>query len=244
MRRVKVLIIWILLMFVGYSSFSDEVSIIDSLKNELAASSHDTTRIYLCAHISEKYQDTGIDIDSAKYYAKKAINIAGKNLAENAESDDFDETEKYYIKYEAKAYYIIGYCYLDEGNFNEAIPQFEAAIALCERIDSKEGIAENYTPLGIIQYAMGNYDGAIDYFQKGLDIFIEIEDSLSIASAYTSHHGRNQLGDTGRDPVRQDLAGHGGDHRRDQPGGPRLLLYSFSRGYFYLQHKEQLLNHI
>lgn len=186
MRRAKVLIIWMLMMLAGYPSFSDEVSIIDSLKNELEASSHDTTRIFLCTHISEKYQDTGIDIDSAMYYAKKAINIAGKNLDKNADSDYFDETEKYYIKYEAKAYYVFGYCYLDEGNFSEAISQFEEAIALCESIDSKEGIAENYTPLGIIEYAMGNYDGAIDYFQKGLDIFIEIEDSISIASAYNN----------------------------------------------------------
>ncbi len=186
MKSTKVLVLLTFLLFCNKILISSESHILDSLKTEIAKSSHDTTKIYLFFCISEIYQDTGINIDSAIFYSKRAIDIANKNKPKEIIIDKIDETDKFFVKYEAKAYYVLGYCFIDEGKFDEATSFFEEAIALCKSIDSKEGIAENYTPLGVIQYAIGNYEGAINYFQKGLDIFIELEDTVKVASSYNN----------------------------------------------------------
>ncbi len=185
MQFFRLLFVFSVLVFASAVSYSQNTKI-DSLKNELKKSLHDTTRAGIYARIANNMVDMGLDSDSVNFYADKTIALAEKNLPKNITIPVKDSIVISFILYKAKAHYIKGYNFLNIGEFNDAIPFLEKSIEIFELINNYSEIGACYTPLGIIQYALGNYEGAIEYFTKGLEIFIELDDQTRIATSYNN----------------------------------------------------------
>ncbi len=60
------------------------------------------------------------------------------------------------------------------------------SLTLAKKLDWKEGIAKSYNSIGGNLYALGNFDEALDYFQKSLKLNQESKDSLEIAKNFTN----------------------------------------------------------
>jgi len=57
------------------------------------------------------------------------------------------------------------------------------ALEISQKIDYKVGIAKSYRVLGVSQWAMGNYEKAMDAHFKSLELYIQLGDSSGIAAS-------------------------------------------------------------
>src|SRR5678816_3987491 len=112
MRRIFLALITILILQPCFSQDAERRAI-DSLENELAASSNDTMRLILLEQAAEKYSE--INYDSSFYYAEKAVTIA-RSLDLKLE--------------EAAALRIMTYAQINLGNFPRALQYLLPAIEM------------------------------------------------------------------------------------------------------------------
>ena len=182
--KFKILFLILIFTLNINNSFARNQEILDSLKTELKKPIHDTIKANLYHIIARQYLST--KIDSAGFYAKKAISFTGERIPADIEIPVTDSVLNYLIRCKAEAYYTLGETYSYVGSFTEAIPYYYKAIEFHEKAGYQRGIADAYTPLGICQYALGNYPGAIEYFQKSLEIYLELEDMDKVASCYNN----------------------------------------------------------
>jgi tetratricopeptide (TPR) repeat protein len=84
-------------------------------------------------------------------------------------------------KFEANALNIIGVCYMNKGNYPEALKNHFASLKIREEIKDKKGIAASYNNIGLIYYYQGNYPEALKNYFASLKIQEEIKDKQGIA---------------------------------------------------------------
>ena len=142
---------------------------IDSLKGLINIQKDDTLKVLNLISLSSAYINSDINevfryaneakIVSEKINFKKGIGLATKS---------------------------VGLAYSKQGNFSEAILQFQISLEIFKSIQFKTGIANMYSNIGAMYDNMGDDSKAIDFNLKSLRISEEIKDQLRIGTSYNN----------------------------------------------------------
>ncbi|HMN32024.1 MAG: sensor histidine kinase [Chitinophagaceae bacterium] len=181
---------------------------LDSLQNIISLNKQDTTNTKAYILISEYYQT--VQLDSAYYYAIKAIQIAQQRKQNKMEAyahnslgyiqyfkgeyeKSIESFQNYFIASEkindkkamAFAKNNEGNVYIELGNYIHALDKYNEALALRKSINDSAGIAMSYNNIGYIYKDLGDYEKAISNFLLALKIYEELEDNKSIGVTYS-----------------------------------------------------------
>ena len=85
-----------------------------------------------------------------------------------------------------KSYNNIGIIYSRQGNYPEALKNYQAALKISEETGNKNGIANSYNNSGIIHHYQGNYPEALKNYFAALRTWEEIGDKYNIANSYNN----------------------------------------------------------
>jgi tetratricopeptide (TPR) repeat protein len=127
--------------------------------NSIAKETDNEIKANVYRSIASYYLD--VNADSAVYYSKLAVS-AGK-LQENKKTF-------------ARASMMYGYAYFVQGNFNQAIVEYNKALKLCLELKYREGINNCFSTIGVINEKQGNYEEALKQYNKNLAIEIKEKD--------------------------------------------------------------------
>jgi serine phosphatase RsbU (regulator of sigma subunit)/tetratricopeptide (TPR) repeat protein len=165
----KVLLLFILSIFVCLRALPQNSHLIDSLKNVAAISKDDTNKVMLLYRIAGLYR---ISLpDTAMNYYHKALGIA----------EDIDAKE-----FIAQCLIAIGVNLNIKGLPGEATENLERALKISEETGDKEKISTCYLNIGIINHDLGSYDKAIEYYFKSLKIAQEIGFKRGVSWSYNN----------------------------------------------------------
>lgn len=118
---------------------------------------------------------------SVRFFRKKDYERA--IFYANKEIDDLDLVEEKDDKIYNKGLYQLALFYRYNSEYDESIRIAEKVIKLNK---DKQRIAQSYANIGVCLYNKGDYSKAINYLEKSIKIFEEIEDYRGIYSPYTS----------------------------------------------------------
>ena len=150
-------------------------------------------------------------IDTAEFYAQKALNLSlklkfDKGIA-NAyntmgiiawKKNQYEKSISYYTKSldiyrkttllqeTSNTYGNIGLTYLHTGDFEAAIEHYKKSIEIRKQIDDKEGIANHYINIGAAYYYLGKYDKAVESFLNSVSFYEKINNKKGIADVYNN----------------------------------------------------------
>ncbi|MBK8368840.1 MAG: tetratricopeptide repeat protein [Bacteroidetes bacterium] len=80
----------------------------------------------------------------------------------------------------------LGASYYYHVNLSEALSSYENALSLSKTLHYKQGIANSYSGIGMVQEAQGNYEEAIQNMYASLKIMEELGDQHHIVSTYVN----------------------------------------------------------
>ena len=169
-----------LLLIISINGFcQSQHSQIDSLKRVLKFSKIDSAKANIYNNIADKFKES--NPDSTDFYAAKA-NVLSRKIN--------------YTFGQANANLNIGNSNIILGNYKLAIQNFQKAQSAFEKLlgtDSeidikrlKNGLAKSYASQGIVYSQESNYFNALDFYQKALAIYLEINQKPSICKAYNN----------------------------------------------------------
>ncbi len=111
---------------------------------------------------------------SAKFHFQKAKTVFNALL----ESDDENKT---FIFGLARCYSSLGVIFSQEGNYYEALDNYQNGLKLYKKINHQKSISKSYNNIGIVYKSRQNNAKALDYFKKALVIQEEIgEQTLAV----------------------------------------------------------------
>ena len=123
----------------------------DSLRQELHAARHDTTRVKILNTLASNMLKTG-KADSAVLLSSSALNLS-KRIN--------------FIRGEADSYFSIGQAYASKTRSSDALSNYLSAQKLYEQMKRPEELAETYYTMGLV-HQRSNYDQALQFFRQGL----------------------------------------------------------------------------
>lgn len=154
--NIRILLIIVLTSFnVGAS----EVNELDSLKNDLKLAKEDTTKVSILCEIG-LYVLPSNPVESKKY-ALEALELAKK------------------VKYDGGnvgAYNLLALNEEHRGNYDKAIQYYFKALRILDKGSDKENIANVYFNIGNSYNLQRDFDQAVKYLNKGLELYREIQD--------------------------------------------------------------------
>lgn len=165
--RPNLLIIFGLLLFLSCSSWAQDVSNIDSLKQKLESSSNPEEKIELLVSIIGAY--SGIDDEKAMQYARTAM----------IEAENTDDEEG-----KANLFYIIGGLYKTQGNYDKSIENHQASLDIYTALNIESEVAKLHYNLGDIYKKKGLYQLSLENCLKGMLIYERLNDSAGLADVY------------------------------------------------------------
>ncbi len=147
---------------------------IDSIKQEIASSKHDTTIVI-------------------SWLALEDIAFPNLNISTNQKVDSLcllnlkkglnEKTELTFLYARASAKHNLGIIYYLESDFIKAIRHYEEAIAIRKKIKDEKGLANTYNNIGVIYKYQGDYSKAIEYFGNSLKVQEKLKNNKGIAAA-------------------------------------------------------------
>ena len=152
-----------------------QVSVIDSLENELKTEKQDTNKVQLLNLLSKELRNN--DFDKAYQYAQEALELSIKL--------------KYLIGI-GSSYNNLGILNRINGNYPKALKIHFTALKIYDKLvesgykDAKNGISSSYLNIGIIYFHQGNYEKSIENYQKALKIDTELGNKYGMAGAYNN----------------------------------------------------------
>ncbi len=147
-----------------------ETSAVDSIKRLLRKTEADTSRIRMLHELTQKYYFSQI-YDSALAYSTEAIRL----------SEHID-----YKQGLALAFTDRGRIYNEQGNYPEAIENFQRAREVYESIGDKKLTADSYNLIANAFHLLGDYPNALKNQFAALKIREEIKDEEGIAWSYNN----------------------------------------------------------
>ncbi|BDX37636.1 hypothetical protein CYCD_09910 [Tenuifilaceae bacterium CYCD] len=152
---LKILLLSLILLknILGYSDS------IDSLIQNIATVSNDSTRYNLLSQIASAYADSNYS-KSLEYY-QKALEIAEKTNMRNLVAD---------------SYHKIGYCYERMGEFSSALKNFSNSADIYSYLNDKKNLAGVFNDIGLIYRSWGKYDKALENYIKAQKLYDELQD--------------------------------------------------------------------
>lgn len=142
---------------------------VDSLKNILAQTSDEKTRIDLLLTIAESYANS--NLDSLLFYLELSL--------PQIESTNYQIVE-------AKALFVRGTYFYRSGDYSQAQLNYHQSLKIAKGINAFQIIAKNYNTMGIVLDDLGKYQEAIDYYKRALYI-----DHLSLNFSGVSNNWNN-----------------------------------------------------
>lgn len=170
MRYLSIFIYLLLSLFsAAVAAQSPEL---DSIKNIILQQGEDSTRVNAIIALSTAYLNS--DLDAAIHQGAAAQRLAA---------------EIGYTKGEGYAFKAIGLGYYIQGNYPEAVIQFQQALKIFEDTGLKAGVANILSNLGATYFNGGDDTRAIDYYLRSLRISEEINDKLRIGTVLNNIGG-------------------------------------------------------
>ena len=90
----------------------------------------------------------------------------------------------------------IGSTHYHDNNYEEALTQLRAALALSQKLKEKEQLPDIYRMIGVVREAQGEPDESFEYYEKSYRVSLASNDSMrmaralnSMAISYMSYHG-------------------------------------------------------
>ena len=114
------------------------------------------------------------NLDSAKYYWQKAIDIA-EHLVTISKNEKNIENTIASQKYLSSGLCNMGLLESALGNNQLALALTEKALVATREIEYKQGIATCLNNIGLIYYNLGDYKKSLDYYEQSLSISEEID---------------------------------------------------------------------
>ncbi|MBK9285320.1 MAG: tetratricopeptide repeat protein [Sphingobacteriaceae bacterium] len=148
---------------------------IDSLKNVINNSKHDTSAIQSLLHLGELVYLQ--NMDSALILWQKAYNIANTNINKSKINH---EEQKLFKSFMATSLNNIGFFYKSNGNITAALEYYNKSLKIHEELGEKFGIAYTLNNIGTIYQSKGEIPRALIYYDKCLKLREEIGDSIGI----------------------------------------------------------------
>lgn len=172
MPRRCLLLISLLLANLCFGQYQEYI---DSLKAELDAATHDTTRVKLLIKLADEIQD----INVWPAYNQQAYDISEANIPTAT-------GRALYVFKEHLAYAVSnqGYKLDDEGKPDQAVELYLKALKLHKEIDCKPGMAACYNNVALILYKQGDVDEAMEYYALSKGIKEELNDIQGLGYWY------------------------------------------------------------
>ena len=135
----------------GQSNSEGSISMLDSLKQELEFVHNDSLKIQMMLQIADSYQHR--NPDTAIYYSEEALQLA-KQLKD--------------IPAQMGAMAFTGGALINKGNLPKALELGIEAIEIGKNLPVRiaGGVGPNYSNLGVLYMQIGDYDKALQYFNK------------------------------------------------------------------------------
>ena len=162
--RNSLFIIWVSLCSI--SVVAQDTHVVDSIKNTYAQAENDSLKVNVYHQIGKYYRFT--NADSARHYFNKAIEEAKKGS---------------YQRGMVAGYSNIGITYGREGNYPEAIINFEKALKSAKVLGIADLEFSQYQNLGIVYKRLSDYSKAYEYHLKSLALADSINSTEKIISA-------------------------------------------------------------
>ncbi len=166
----------------------------------------DTDKVLIYCSLAQSYPEKEVTI--RRHYLETALTLAQKTgfvrgegkclsiLADCEPTASFTTKLQLYYKAlerfehcgsisdQAEATRSVAGCYYNTRKFRQALKLFERSSELFAAAGNKRQVGVNYISIGAAYGELGSSDEAIDYQQKALKIFEEIQDTLQMAGAY------------------------------------------------------------
>jgi serine phosphatase RsbU (regulator of sigma subunit) len=152
-KFIKALAYLFICLLVNCSTLNAQELNIDSLKQILKKTQHDTSKLTTLLLLSENTPDGEWEV-----YNQQLLLLAKTDLKKN------DVNQKKYIKYVAGAYNNIGYSNLQIGQLDSALFYFKKAEAMFLSVNDKLGLANALSNMGSIYVQLGKMNEAFNVF--------------------------------------------------------------------------------
>jgi class 3 adenylate cyclase len=177
MNFMKTLLLLIVaLFFLSCLCFAQNKTM-DSLKTKLQSAKHDTTRLRLYLALGDACNREGKFI-----YGDSALNLADKLLSQ---STNVKQRENI-LEQKSGAYNIL-FAYYTRGNsndWNKVIEFIKVRLSGYEKAGNKKRMGEALFDIANMYFYKNDTVGFFEHLKKGLDVFLEIKDTVFIVDGY------------------------------------------------------------
>lgn len=136
-----------------------------------------------------------LDRDSAYIFLKRGLLLADSLV--NNQNEATNSSDKTLYNLVGKVHQIGGYYYYKKSDPTNSLIQFEQAVKYFNICENKKDHAESLNNLAIQFKTMGNHSKAVEHNHEALDLFLELNDSIGIASVLNSlsiiHREQNDI---------------------------------------------------
>lgn len=161
----------------------------DSLLAELKIAKHDTTRCNLLHTLCRSVRKTERlkYIDQLKQLTESNLKTLASNQRGSVEfknnNSKLNSRVKFYKIHLGNAYNLYAELKKANGNYIDALLDYEKGLKICIEIDDKNGSAYFLEQIGKIYFNQGNIRMALDCYQNSLKLKEEINDKIGIANS-------------------------------------------------------------
>jgi serine phosphatase RsbU (regulator of sigma subunit)/Tfp pilus assembly protein PilF len=174
MRREFILLVTMLFIAAGGWAQEKEDPKLDSLQQELKASTHDTTRIIIHCEIASHVRKQNVTM--VRYHLNKALELLDKRKTKN----DF------YYNYRSNVLNGLGLIERGLGNLSEALEYYLKSYELALKTANEDLIGSRLFNIGAVHRSMKDYDKAEEYFMKSLDIRLQVDNITGVTNCYNA----------------------------------------------------------
>ncbi len=190
------------------SSFTEPAKS-DSLLSILNETTDSVSRLEIYKSLSDYWELQ--NVDTAKYYANKALDKA-KWLNDSLEIASIynhlgilcihvgdNQQAMYYLQkslaiakrnnfenIKARSYINIGAVFNNEENYDSALEHYYKALEINRTINDKLGMADDMNNIAVTYRRLGDFEKAIQYFNKSYNLYKQLDDLSGMANTYNN----------------------------------------------------------
>jgi len=86
----------------------------------------------------------------------------------------------------AEIYHAIGWCFINEYDFDNALCFFDKELKIAEKMDLKNIVAQIYTSIGVVYLNKGDFEKQLEYNKRSLEILKDFYDAELLKAVYSN----------------------------------------------------------
>lgn len=209
MKHYLLSAVFLLVILLISTSLIGQTARLDSLRQELGNSPHDSISCKLYLQIGDIYEHS--QPDSALFYYDKSLVLARSSGLKKPQSvalrymgiifrnqGNYEKALEYYAQslkiaeelqdktLMASCYNSIGLVHRSRGSFRVARDYYMRSLAVFEETGNLRGMANSYNSIGIIYHSQGDYQGAIEHWLKTLKIYEDLNEAFGMSASYNN----------------------------------------------------------